>query len=68
MGLTTSAEGEIVLGQVRDRFERIDRCLAGQLDEAALAALVQALQSVCRNACHFEHPLHSGTKVCSGKD
>lgn len=68
MGLTTSAKGEIILGQVRDRFERIESCLASQLDEAALAALVQALQLVCRNACHFDRPLHAGFKGCSTED
>lgn len=68
MGLTASAKGEIVLGEVRDRFERIEACLAGQLDEAALGALVQALQLLCRNACHFERPLHAGAQDCSAED
>ena len=65
MGLATSAKGEIVLSKVCDRFERIESCLAGQLDETAVAALVQALQLVCTNACHFERPLQAGVKDCS---
>lgn len=68
MGLAASAQGEIVLSQVRDRFERIEACLAGQLDETALAVLVQALRLVCHNACHFKRPLHEGAQDCSTED
>lgn len=56
VGLATTAQGERVLGEVRDRFERIEASLARQLDGADVLALVQALQLVCRNACHFERP------------
>ncbi|MBC2667836.1 MarR family winged helix-turn-helix transcriptional regulator [Novosphingobium piscinae] len=63
MGLATTARGDALLGAVEDRFVRIDHCLAGHLNEPARTALVQALQEICRNACHFErqpNPVASG--------
>jgi len=56
VGLTASAHGEQVLGQVRDRFERIEASLSKQLDEDAISALVRGLQLISCNACHFERP------------
>lgn len=56
ISLMTSPQGEKVLGDVRNRFERIEAALSRQLDGDALSALVQALQLACHNACHFERP------------
>jgi DNA-binding MarR family transcriptional regulator len=62
VGLTASAQGEKVLWQVRNRFERIEESLSRQLDENAVSALVRGLQLICYNACHFERPSHDELK------
>lgn len=64
MGLTTTARGDALLEVVEDRFARIERCLAGPDDAAGRAALVQALQEICRKACHFEQARPASADGC----
>ena len=54
ISLALSAHGEVMLADVTQRFEQIEACLSRQIDGPGVSALVQTLQFICHNACHFD--------------